>query len=459
MSQRVILFLLVAVLFVPASTTAGAQQLPPPGQTLSPDQLNDLVAPIALYPDPLISQILVATTYPLEIVEANQWLQKNPSLTGAALTAAVTRQNWDPSVQALVAFPDVLKFLTEDVGWTSNLGNAFLAQESDVMDAIQRMRARAAQNGKLNSSPQAVVTQTYDGGRPIYEILPAQPDVIYVPYYDPTWIWGDPLFYPYPHWYYPPHVHVLYYSPAISLQFYYGSGWQGWNYWGWRPGWATRSVVINNTFVHRYNFNSSHLTNFSGTTTWTHDVTHRQGVPYPTPALTERYRAGVRQNLSAPQQSVGANRPAPAQASRPAPSIPTAPSNTLSAPRQSVPNDRVGAREISPNAPNRDRSAFGNVESGEASRLHSDHGYSSLGPNRPRPEQAPQRRAAPQPPVVHQAPVQQAPQPPRQVAPAPRPQAVAPVPHAAPQAPHPSAPAQSHGNNRGNGGGNSEGRR
>ena len=438
MSQKVILFLLVAVLLIPASTTAGAQQLPPPGQTLSPDQLDDLVAPIALYPDPLISQILVASTYPLEIVEANQWLQKNPNLTGAALTEAVTNQNWDPSVQALVPFPDILKFLTEDVGWTSNLGNAFLAQESDVMDAIQRMRARAAQNGKLQSSPQEVVTQTYDGGRPIYEILPAQPDVIYVPYYDPTWIWGAPLFYPYPHWYYPPHAHVLYYSPAISLQFYYGSGWQGWNYWGWRPGWTTRTVVINNTFVHRYNFNSSHLTNFTGTATWTHDVTHRQGVPYPSQALTERYRAGVRQNLNAPQQSGGGVRPSPAQASRPAPSVSTVP-----APRQSVPNDRVGAREVSPNAPNRDRSVFGSVENGEASRLHSDHGYSSLGPNRSRPQQVPQRNTAPAPPVQQ----------------APRQQAAAPVQHAAPQAAHPSAPAPSHSSNRGNGRGNSEGRR
>jgi hypothetical protein len=453
MSQKVILFLLVAVLLIPASTIAGAQQPPAPGQTLSADQLDDLVAPIALYPDPLISQILVAVTYPLEVVEANQWLQHNPNLTGAALTEAVTKQNWDPSVQALVAFPDVLKFLTEDVGWTSNLGNAFLAQESDVMDAIQRMRARAAQEGKLNSSPQEVVTQTYDAGRPIYEILPAQPDVIYVPYYDPSWIWGPPLYYPYPRWYYPPHAHVLYYSPGISLQFYYGAGWQGWNYWGWRPGWTTRTVVVNNTFVHRYNFNSSHLTNLSGTTTWSHDVSHRLGVPYPNQTLTERYRSGVRENLNSRTLSVGGGRPAPAQANRPAPSSATTPSN---GPRQGVPNDRVGAREVSPNTPNRDRSAFGGVENGEASRLHSDHGYSSLGPNRSNPAQAP---------VVRQAPVQQAPQSPRQAAPAPRQQAPAavhpsaPAQHAAPQSSHQSAPAPSHGNDRGNGGGNSGGRK
>ena len=460
MSQKVVLFLLVAVLLIPTSRIAAAQQppapVPAPGQTLSAGQLDDLVAPIALYPDPLISQILVAATYPLELVEANQWLQHNPNLTGAALTEAVTKQNWDPSVQALVAFPDVMKFLTEDIAWTTNLGNAFLAQESEVMDAVQRMRARAAQNGKLNSSPQEVVTQTYDAGRPVYEILPAQPDVIYVPYYDPFWIWGDPLFYPYPHWYYPPHAHVLYYSPPISLRFYYGAGWQGWNYWGWRPGWTTRTVVVNNTFVHRYNFNSTHLTNFSGTTTWTHDVTHRQGVPYPSQALTERYRTGVRENLNSRTLSVGGGRPAPAQAVRPSPVR----SNAPSGPRQGVPNDRVGAREVSPNAPNRDRSAFGSVENGEASRLHSDHGYSSLGPNRSRPVQVPQRGAGQQAPVVHQAP-----QTSRPAAPVPRQQAPAaahpsaPAQHAAPQAPRQSAPAPSHSNNRGNGGGKSEGRR
>jgi hypothetical protein len=456
LSQKVVLFLLVAVLLVPGSKIAGAQQPPAPGQTLSADQLDDLVAPIALYPDPLISQILVAATYPLEIVEANQWLQHNPNLTGAALTEAVTNQNWDPSVQALVAFPDVLKFLTEDIAWTTNLGNAFLAEESEVMDAVQRMRARAAQNGKLNSSPQEVVTQTYDAGRPIYEILPAQPDVIYVPYYDPFWIWGAPIYYPYPHWYYPPHAPVLYYSPAVSLRFYYGAGWQGWNSWGWHPGWTTHTVVVNNTFVHRYNFNSTHLTNLSGTTTWSHDVTHRQGVPYSSPALTERYRSGVRENLNSRTLSVGGGRPAPAQA---APAQAVRP-----APRQTVPNDRVGAREVSPNAPNRDRGAFGSVENGEASRLHSDHGYSSLGPNRsnPNPAQAIQRSVAPPPSTVRQAPVQHsapaAPQAPRQQAPA-AVHPAAPVQHSAPQASHQSAPAPSHGNSRGNGGGNSEGRK
>src|SRR5271166_6585342 len=135
---------------------------PPPDQTLSPDQLNDLVAPIALYPDPLLSQVLVATTYPLEVVQAYQWVQKNPGLSGPAVTQAAQEQNWDASVQALVVFPDVLKRLNDDVAWTTNLGNAFLAQQQDVMDAVQRMRQKAQQAGRLQSTAQQTVSTTSD---------------------------------------------------------------------------------------------------------------------------------------------------------------------------------------------------------------------------------------------------------------------------------------------------------
>jgi len=120
-----------------------APVLLPPNQLLTPDQLNDLVAPIALYPDPLLSQILIASTYPLELVQAHQWLQRTRNLKGPALTQAAQEQNWDPSVQALVVFPDVVKRLNDDITWTTNLGNAFLAQQQDVMDAAQRAPTRA----------------------------------------------------------------------------------------------------------------------------------------------------------------------------------------------------------------------------------------------------------------------------------------------------------------------------
>jgi len=190
---------------------------PPPGQTLSPDQLDGLVAPIALYPDPLISQILVASTYPLEIVQAYQWMQRNPGLSGPDLTQAAQQQNWDPSVQALVIFPEVMKRLNEDVTWTTNLGNAFLAQQADVMDAIQRMRQKAQDAGRLASTPQQRVVQTTDSGQRVIEIVPADPEVIYVPVYDPAWIWGPPMWYPYPRWYWGP-------RPVYGAGIFFGFG-------------------------------------------------------------------------------------------------------------------------------------------------------------------------------------------------------------------------------------------
>ena len=136
-------------------------------QALSPDQLNNLVAPIALYPDPLLGQLLAASTYPLELVEAQQWLQQNRNLQGRALEDAARQQDWDPSVQVLAAFPDVVALLNRDVRWTTDLGNAFLAQQADVMNAIQTLRAQAQNNGRLASTPQQVVTDDVQNGQGI----------------------------------------------------------------------------------------------------------------------------------------------------------------------------------------------------------------------------------------------------------------------------------------------------
>ena len=153
---------------------------PAPADILSPQRLDNLVAPIALYSDPLLTQVLVACTYPLEIVESRQWLRRNSSLSGESLMQAAQQQIWDASVQALVAFPDVLARLNDDIRWTTDLGNAFLAQQPDVMSAIQRMRASARANGQLNSSPQQVVTTQTENGQAAIEIQPADPQVIYV---------------------------------------------------------------------------------------------------------------------------------------------------------------------------------------------------------------------------------------------------------------------------------------
>lgn len=359
--------------------------LPPPDQTLSPQQLDNLVAPIALYPDPLLSQILVAATYPLEIVQAYQWMQRTPGVTGAALTQAVQGQNWDPSIQALVVFPDVIKRLNDDVTWTTNLGNAFLAQQADVMDAVQRLRAQAEQAGKLASTPQEVVTNSNQDGQAVVEIEPADPAVIYVPMYDPDWIWGPPLYYPYPRWYWParPGGGLFFsFGPGIGIGAYFGGGWGGWGGWGWQPGWGAHTVIVNNTFIHRYNFNAAHVTNLHGSAVWQHDAFHRQGVPYARPELATRYQAPVRENLRPSETSRARTNPGAAQ--------------------QPQAQDRMGNRSVPQNNTQRG-GAFGGIENGQAAKINSDHGYSSMGPARsggggqsrpaPAPARAPQGNA------------------------------------------------------------------
>jgi hypothetical protein len=352
---------LCALLLVPNAALLAQQpppEAPPPSQTLTPDQLNDLVAPIALYPDPLLSQVLVAATYPLEVVQAYQWLQKTPGLTGTALTEAAAQQNWDPSIQALVVLPDVLKRLNDDVSWTTNLGNAFLAQQSDVMDAVQRMRAKAQQVGALASSPQETVSTVDQGGQPYIDIEPADPEIIYVPTYDPVWIWGAPVWYPYPRWYWPPRpVGGLFISwgGGISIGGFFGGGWGGWAGWGWHPAWGSHTVIVNNTFIHRYNFNTVNSTTVRGNTTWQHDPVHRAGVPYSTPALTQQYRGNVRQNVAPQAMPRGG----------------------------SAPTEQMGNRQVPANTtPARNGSAFGNVNEGSNSRVMSDHGRASMGPSR-----------------------------------------------------------------------------
>ena len=354
--------LCAALLLAPAAKLLLAQQppeLPPPGQALAPNQLDDLVAPIALYPDPLLSQILVASTYPLELVQVSQWLGRNPGLAGAALTQAAEQQNWDPSIQALVVFPDLVKRLNQDITWTTNLGNAFLSQQGDVMDAVQRMRLKAEQAGKLSSTSQQTVTTTNESGQPEIVIEPANPQIIYLPQYDPAYIWGPPLYYPYASWYYP--GAYFGFGAGIPMGFYFGGGWGGWGGWGWSPGWGGHSIIVNNGFIHRYNFNASRGGSLNGTSAWSHDVTHRQGVPYSNAALASQYRGAARQNL----QTRGPAGQTPARGA----------SSQAKA-------ERVGNRQVPQSAPIKNGGAFGGVQEGAAARAQSDHGYSSLGPAR-----------------------------------------------------------------------------
>ncbi len=256
-------------------------------QRLTPQQLDNLVAPIALYPDPLLGQMLVASTYPLEVVEASQWLERNKNLSGQALLDAAKQQNWDPSVQALVAVPDALAKLNQDIRWTTDLGDAFLAQESDVMNAVQEMRARAQDKGVLTSTPQQTVTTQVQGGDRVIIIQPADPQVIYVPWYDPLYVWGPPVY-----GYYPP----LYYSGfgfgfgiGCNLGFFFG-GWGGWGLWGWGPNWFGHTVFINHSFFPHYGFRHGYWGGFGGRTPWMHDPVHRLGVPYGNQMVAARFR-------------------------------------------------------------------------------------------------------------------------------------------------------------------------
>ena len=163
-------------IFAPLSS-APDEQAP----KISNDQLDSLVAPIALYPDPLLAQVLAASTYPLEIMQLQQFLEKHKDLKDQALTDAVMKQNWDPSIQSMAALPDVVKRLADDIQWTTDLGNAFLAQESDVMDAVQRMRAKAKGTGNLKSNDQMKVETKVVDSKSVVVIEQSNPQVVYVP--------------------------------------------------------------------------------------------------------------------------------------------------------------------------------------------------------------------------------------------------------------------------------------
>src|ERR1700691_4113051 len=192
-------------------------QGPPPPATLSTDQLNQLVAPIALYPDALVAQILAASAYPTQIVEEERFIQQNPNLKDKDLADAVNKQDWDPSVKALAQFPSVLANMDKNLSWTSSLGDAYVNQQQDVMDAVQTMRAQAQKAGHLSSNEQENVTTE---GNTI-AIEPATPDVVYVPAYDPWLVYGYPIV-AYPGWY--PYPGIFYDGPGLFFGVGFGIG-------------------------------------------------------------------------------------------------------------------------------------------------------------------------------------------------------------------------------------------
>jgi hypothetical protein len=382
------------------------------------DQLDSLVAPIALYPDPLLSQVLVASTYPLEIVQLQQWLEKNKKLKDKALADAVKKQDWDPSIQSLAPLPDVAKNLSDNIKWTTDLGNAFLAQQSDCMDAVQRMRKKAKDGGNLKSTEQQKVETKVIESKQVIVVQPASPEVVYVPSYNPTVVYGAPA-YPYPPISYPP---PGYYAAGMAISFgvgmMMGAAFSGGG-WGYNCGWGGNNNVYinnNNNFVNNSNRNTnvnrnSNVSNRSGNNTWQHNPQHRGGAPYANRATANQFggtargdsmssrQANARQNQAqrgntgnrsqqaasrdrmnsgGRQQAGGGDRGTGGNRNSGGPSA----SNMSATRGGGGGGDRVGDRSVSSGGGSRNSGAFGGGSSGSSARSSSARGSSSMGASR-----------------------------------------------------------------------------
>jgi hypothetical protein len=276
----------LAVAPVRAQDAARAQAQTQTQQKLPEGQIEQLVAPIALYPDPLLTQVLMASTYPLEIVEAARWSQANPAVRGTALQDAMQTQSWDPSVKALTTVPQTLQMMSAKLDWTEQLGDAFLAQQQDVLDAVQKLRAEAQAAGNLQSTPHQMVTTASApagvataGPQQAIEIEPVNPDVYYVPIYNPAVVFGA--------WAYPDYPPFYWYPPgfvASNLVSFASGVAVGAAIWGGCDRW-NHNVIIN---VNRFNaFNRTNLN--IANNVWTHNPAHRGDIPYRNAAVASRF--------------------------------------------------------------------------------------------------------------------------------------------------------------------------
>jgi hypothetical protein len=294
--RNTLILLLVLLMAMPSPIFA--QDSRTPSKRFSQEELDQVLAPIALYPDSLLAQIFIASTYPLEVVMADRWVRQNKDLKGDELNNALGKQPWDASVKALVPFPDVLAMMGQKLDWTQKVGDAFLEQQADVMDTVQKLRKRAADAGNLKSTEQQKVIVERD----IIRVEPVNPQVVYVPVYDPWWVYG-------PWWWpaYPPYV-VYPYPVGVAIApgfIWFGAGlfvgayWGSWGYWGWH----NHACYVNRHYYARGGhgavgaaFAGSHGGSGSGavggaiaTQPWRHDPSHRRGVAYRDTATRERF--------------------------------------------------------------------------------------------------------------------------------------------------------------------------
>jgi hypothetical protein len=385
------------------------------GPMLNVGQLDQLLAPIALYPDDLIAPILMASTYPLEIVSASRWLEdpRNNQLQGDALSTALAQNEWDPSVKSLVPYPQIISIMNTKLNWTQALGNAFLAQQADVMDSVQRLRSQAQSAGHLMTTPQQVVSQQ---GRVII-IEPARLDVIYVPSYDPGIVYGAWAYPDYPPTYFPTWPgYVLAGGFGFGIGLAVLSPYLGWGRFDWRQ----RHIEID-----RSRYGAINRGRGEGPSTWTHDANHRQGVRYGNDAVRARFDA-ARVNAQRPNQDVrGFDHPVQfggnTQSIRPQPiHLPQARSDQVSQQPRATQNmgsrNAVGRndpnvnlrRPIAPNAP---ISALDGINRGANVRIDAQRGRASRqiapDPARAAQRQMPSPRAVPAQragPIPHPAP-------------------------------------------------------
>ena len=284
---------LTFLLLVPQAVVAQSESKEKP---FKQEELDQLLAPIALYPDSLVAQILMASTYPLEVVQAERWAKQNESLAGDALTEALEKENWDPSVKSLVNFPQVLQMMNEKVDWTQKLGDAFLAQQKDVMGTIQNLRKKAQAEGNLKTNQEQKVIVEKETQTIIIE--PSNPQVVYVPTYNPTVVYGT--------WWYPAYPPYYYYPPgyvAGAALFSFGVGIAVGAAWGYAWGgcnWGRGNVNINinrntniNTKIDRSKYANKATAGKDGKGSWKHNPEHRKGVSYRDQSTAQKFDRGA----------------------------------------------------------------------------------------------------------------------------------------------------------------------
>ena len=290
MSRWMVAWLFAALVIVPVGRAQDAAQPAP----FKKEEIEQLVAPIALYPDALVAQILMASTYPLEVVSAARWSKANPGVKDKALEDAMQQQTWDPSVKSLTAFPSVIAMLNDKLDMTQKLGDAFLGQQKEVMAAIQELRAKADKAGNLKSSKEQTVTTEQQGSTTVIKIEPADPQVVYVPTYNPTVVYGP---WPYPayppYYYYPPGYSAGSVFFAFTIGVVVGNAMWGGCHWGG-----------GNVYINHNTYNNFNKTDIK-TGDWQHKPEHRKGAQYRDQASQQKYGGGQRAGVDSREQFRG----------------------------------------------------------------------------------------------------------------------------------------------------------